>query len=277
MTALVIAGFVGGIFGGITVRDGWNTEVFGPISAWVAASATLLAVVVALTSSRKSLRIAQQSVLTADRSVETAETRAIREREFNHRRDNTKAIVDMWAQIGSIRPALERSRQGARRGDQAELRTSDSFLRDRIAAASGAVFYAKTVTLEAEVRSAIEDMSKQFDDFETSWSDGPGCGPDDTYELTKWFDEVIAKYEAAEAHRQESSDLLRLRLPLIDSAEAEIARMLQQQSPATQARLKTLLETILTGQADTLTSKQGTAPTGTENAPSILDYFLIRR
>src|SRR6478609_6306037 len=93
VTALVIAGFVGGIFGGITVRDGWNTEVFGPISAWVAASATLLAVVVALTSSRKSLRIAQQSVLTADRSVETAETRAIREREFNHRRDNTKAIV----------------------------------------------------------------------------------------------------------------------------------------------------------------------------------------
>ncbi|WP_216637129.1 hypothetical protein, partial [Rhodococcus sp. KB6] len=80
-------------------------------------------------------------------------------------------------------------------------------------------------TLEAEVRSAIEDMSKQFDDFETSWSDGPGCGPDDAYELTKWFDNVIAAYEKAETYRGESSDLLRRRLPLIDSAEAEIAHM----------------------------------------------------
>lgn len=208
VTALVIAGFVGGIFGGITVRGGWNTQVFGPLSAWVAASVTLIAVVVALTSSRKSIGIAQQSAVIAERSVETAETRAIREREFNHRRDNTKAIADMWAQIGSIRPALERSRDAARRGDKDELKTSDSLLRDRIAAASGAVFYAKTVTLEAEVRSAIEDMSKQFDDFETSWSDGPGCGPDDAYELTKWFDNVIAAYEKAETYRGESSDLL---------------------------------------------------------------------
>lgn len=133
VTALVIAGFVGGIFGGITVRGGWNTQVFGPLSAWVAASVTLIAVVVALTSSRKSIGIAQQSAVIAERSVETAETRAIREREFNHRRDNTKAIADMWAQIGSIRPALERSRDAARRGDKDELKTSDSLLRDRIA------------------------------------------------------------------------------------------------------------------------------------------------
>ena len=249
MTALVVAGFVGGVFGGITVRGGWNAQVAGPLSAWVAASATLIAVVVALTSSRKSLRVAQQSALTAERSVETADARAIREREFNHRRDNTKAIAEMWAQIGSIRPALERSRQAARRGDRSELQISDSLLRDRIAAASGSVFYAKTVTLEVEVRSAIEDMSKQFDAFETTWSDGPRCAPDNVYELTRWFDGVISEYGMAEVYRRESSDLLRRRLPLIDSAEAEIAHMLQQQSPAAQARLKALLDALIASQS----------------------------
>ncbi len=201
LAAMGFAGTLGWLIG----RD---PASWGSLSGWVGAGATLIAVLVALNN-------AQRSADAAADAISSADIRAAKEREFNHRRENTKAVVEMWTAINAVHPKLSAYRAIL---TVAEARLIEREVVESIAAAKSAILYALTVSLDEQVQAELRGVSRRFDEMTQEWLK---AGPP--------IEQVIAAHDRVTSMQGKTIDIIKNRLPLIDSAEAELARRLAEQ------------------------------------------------
>ncbi|MEU2004494.1 hypothetical protein ACH47B_26185 [Rhodococcus sp. NPDC019627] len=218
----------------------WGPVQMGPLSAWIAAVATFWAVVAALRSNKRALAVSQLSLAASQQGLEDAETRAIKDRDYVHRRENTKAIADMWATISTIGPLLDHWRW-VTASSSGEATARQAAVTAGVAAAESAVFYARAITRTGPVRTHVENVARKFEKFVECLR----AGPEEHESVDWWLDEsVLPEHKDILAERGKAVQLLRDHLPLHDAAEDEARqRALQKQRSGRSAAFEELLAT----------------------------------
>ena len=203
-------------FWGFARAMNWGAAQLGPLSSYLAAVATLTAVTVALRQSWQARKI-------ADEAVEAARIRAEIDRDFNHRRETTKQILEMWVQIAKVEIALLHYIAKYRTTTQPTA-TEYVALLAVIADAKSTIFSAETVTLKPPVIAELKLLSDRFEQFEKSLRSPRTKSSNDEYS-----DHVMDSWSEVSSKRGNFPKLLREHLPLLEGAEREGNRISQMQ------------------------------------------------
>ena len=157
------------VFGGVTVVFlscmafgpwAWGVAQIGSAANWFSAITTIAAVVVALRSSH-------QAKLAADQAIKTADDRVEEERKFNHRRETTKAVSELWSTVVALREPVI-AFYNLDRGPQAVVKSFKTGIDapgDALDAVSVAfslidakLFYANVIALEPHLIAEIRTL-----------------------------------------------------------------------------------------------------------------------
>lgn len=208
--ALLVAGFALSAWGWK-----WGPAQIGPISSYLAAIVTVAAVTVALLQSAQARGI-------ADEAVAEAKVRAAMDRDYDHRRETTKQIIEMWRDISLINPVLSVYLAEVRQMD--ERTPSDgpliayTSLMTAVQRSSSAIFAAQAIALNSVVRNALEELQQSFNEFVEVLET-------DSVDPTGYPGRCREAYDAVFDRRKDYSSLLRTNLPLLEKAEEEIKRL----------------------------------------------------
>lgn len=206
-------------FASWAVLRGWGVAQLGPFSAWVAATATFIAVTVALIHGSRSHKVATLA-------IDAAERRAVVDREFEHRRQITKQFADFWADgetlmievtlyLRAVDPAKSPSPTGAK----------NAFLdvQSRLGKIEWGIYYLQTVVVQSELAAEVKVIN---DRYRALWEAFSGEN-DGVY-----ADNIRGTLARFVARRDLSITLLRMYAPLTDAAEKEAKTIREQHATA---------------------------------------------
>lgn len=162
----------------------WGARVeWGPASGYVAAFLTLLAIIVALLGNKRSQKMSREalsqsraSYALSERALEESQAKAVSDRVYSHRRENVKAVADMWFALDTFDSAVDSYRtarieaqqhsangptptQTAAEGGLSALRT---VLVDASAKADAALMYARIITDSGPVLEHVANADIAF-------------------------------------------------------------------------------------------------------------------
>ncbi|MDV8023975.1 hypothetical protein [Rhodococcus sp. IEGM 1330] len=233
-------GFGAAVISGIVNRWwGWQVEL-GVLSGWVAALLTAIAVIVALTSNRRSASISssaleesRRSYILSERALEDSQTKTVSDRVYTHRRGNVKAIADMWAALDEFDTTMEIFRAtrvatittsgiASPPSKLDELGRAKADAANASSKADAGIMYARVLTDVGPVLDHVETTEKLFRKLAHETFNTPRITASGT-EVQSWAANLEDHRQALFKLRSKVVKLLRDQLPLHDQA-AEVAR-----------------------------------------------------
>lgn len=203
-------------FWGLARGMNWGAAQLGPLSSYLAAAATVTAVTVALRQSWQARKI-------ADDAVEAARERAVVDRDFSHRKETTKQILDMWGHILNVQPdllgyILEFRRSGPGRGkDYLEFLAL-------VGVARSSIFAAEILAVNPVVVAQLKTLSDRFLEFEDALHSSAKRASNEEH-----ANNVSQKWAEVVALQPNYPQLLRTHLPLLEGSEREADRVTEAQ------------------------------------------------
>lgn len=218
------------------IRPEW-----GPFSGYLAAALTLAAVVVALRSNRRAIKLSTQALAVSresaklsERAIEDAEARARLDRVYAHRRETVKAVRDMWSEVRFYRSEviqfvptrLNAQNEGARTSPTETATEILQQARTRIVEAAGdvrsATNYAAILADEGAILDHVVTVRADVDALLSLVEEHISFGAQATGTLHQWASRVrtvaVQLGELDDGH----VSLLRRELPLHDQAQQQM-------------------------------------------------------
>jgi hypothetical protein len=208
---LIALGIAVWVVGGAII-GGWGAAQLGPLSAWVAAAATFIAVYVALFQGRR------------------AEHRAVRDREFDHRRQVTEQFAVLWSEVESLKLELmlfvaaivdRNSRNNPSTSYTEKERAAWEVSQTRIGQVESAIFHLQVVVLQPDLHDETTAINAKF----RAVKDAFGEHQQRADEPAEFVANLVTALTGLVAMRDQSIPRLQWYAPLTDAAEREANKM----------------------------------------------------